>query len=36
MWQNKAVLVWEASKPDHTTEEVLVAYIVEEDKTGES
>ena len=36
MRHNKAVLVWEASKPDYTTEEVLVAYTIEEDKKGES
>ena len=36
MRHKKAVLVWEASKPDYTTEEVLVAYTIEEDKKGES
>ena len=32
---NKEMLVWEASKPDHMAEEVLVAYTSEEDKKGE-
>ena len=33
---NKAMLVWEASRPNHTAKEVLMAYTVEEDKKGES
>ena len=33
---NKAMLVWDASKPDHTAEETLMAYTIEEDKKGES
>ena len=33
---NKAVLVWEVSKPDHTTEEVLMTYTIENDRKGES
>ena len=28
--------MWEASRLDHTVEEVLVAYTIEEDKNGES
>ena len=36
MRHNKAMLVWEASMPNHTTKEMLVAYTVEEDKKGES
>ena len=28
--------MWEASKPDHMAEEVLVAYTIEVDKKGES
>ena len=28
--------MWEASKPDHIAEEVLVVYTVEVDKKGES
>ena len=36
MQHSKAMLVWEASRSDHKTEEVLVAYTVEDDKKGES
>ena len=32
----KAVLIWEACRPDHTTVKVLVAYTVEDDTKSES
>lgn len=35
VWHNKVVLVWEASKPNHTTKKVSVAYTIEMDKKGE-
>ena len=36
MRHNKEVLVWEASKPNHTAEKVLVAYTGEVNKKGKS
>ena len=36
MRHNKAVLVWEASRPNHMTGKVLMTYTVEKDKKGES
>ena len=36
MGHNKAMLIWEVSRLDHTTNEVPVAYTTEVDKKGES
>ena len=34
MWHNKAVLVYETSKPNHATKEVLVVYSAHEVVVG--
>ena len=35
-WQSKAILVYEACKPDHRSDEALVTYTAEVHKKNES